>query len=210
MASATDKPVPAYRLYEFPGSGNCYKVQLLLTLLDRPFERIGVDMLHGGTRTDAFLAKNPNGKVPVLEIEPGEYLPESNAALWYLAEGSDYLPSDPLQRARVLQWMFFEQYSHEPNIATVRFWVKYLGRPDSYAGRIARRTEAGYAALSVMEGHLRERRFFVADRYTIADIALYAYTHVADEGGYDLAPYPAVRAWLARVTGQPGHVPMAD
>jgi len=200
----------AYRLYEFPGSGNCYKLRLLLTLLGQPFEGVVVNMMGGGTRTDAFLARNANGKVPVLEIVPGEYLPESNAALWYLADGTEYLPRDRLLRARVLQWMFFEQYSHEPNIATVRFWIRYLGRPASHESRIARRMEAGYAALAVMDGHLSERDFFVADRYTISDIALYAYTHLADEGGYDLAPYPAVRAWLDRVASQPGHVPMAS
>jgi len=183
-------------------------LRLLLTLLDLPFEGVVVDMLGGETHTDAFLARNANGKVPVLEVVPGEYLPESNAALWYLAEGTQYLPRERLLKARVLQWMCFEQYSHEPNIATVRFWIKYLGRPASHETRIARRMEAGRAALEVMDRHLSDRDFFVADHYTIADIALYAYTHVADEGGYDLAGYPAVRAWLDRVASHPGHVPM--
>ena len=198
-----------FRLYEFPGSGNCYKLRLLMTLLGQRFESVEVDLLAGATQSREFLAMNPNGKIPVLQIAPDVHLPESNAALWYLAEGTRYLPDDRLSRARVLQWMFFEQYSHEPNIATVRFWVRYLGNPASFEDRIERRMAAGRAALAVMDTHLAGRDFFVGDHYSIADIALYAYTHVAGDGGYDLSPYAALRAWLERVAGQPGHVPMS-
>ena len=195
------------RLYDYLESGNGYKVRLLLHQLGIPFERVELDILKGETRTPAFLARNPNGRIPTLELEDGTCLAESNAILWYLAEGTRYLPDERLPRAQVLQWMSFEQYSHEPNIATLRFWT--------HAGLLAERSvfvpdkrKWGMAALDVMEAHLRDRRFFVAERYSIADIALYAYTHVADEGGFDLAPYPAIRAWLARVASQPGHVPI--
>src|SRR5262249_34075135 len=154
----------------------------------------------------AFLAKNPNGRIPVLEIEPGRFLAESNAILWYLADGTPFLPAGRLERALVLQWMFFEQYSHEPNIATSRYWT-HIGPAAKERALMAMKHEAGHAALGVMEGHLGARAWFVGERYSIADIALYAYTHVAPEGGFDLAPYPAVHAWLARVAGEPRHVP---
>jgi glutathione S-transferase len=197
-----------YRLYEFPDSGNCYKVRLLLTQLGADFERVFVDIMAGEARTPGFLRRNPAGKVPVLEIGEGDFLPESNAALWYLSEGTDFLPHDRRGRAEVFRWLSFEQYSHEPNVATPRFWIKYLGSPPELSERLARRQEAGRQALRVMDDHLSERRFFVGDRYTIADIALYAYSHVADEGGIDLGPYSAVRRWIDRTSDQPGHVTM--
>jgi glutathione S-transferase len=196
------------RLYDFPDSGNGYKVRLLLHRLAIPFELVEVDILKGETRTPDFLARNPNGRIPVLELDDGTCLPESNAILAYLAEGTPYLPDTRLDRARVLQWMFFEQYSHEPNIATVRFWLKHDRLTPEREAMLPGRREQGYAALAVMEVHLSGRPFLVADRFTIADIALYAYTHVAGEGGFDLSGYPAVRAWLGRVAGQDGHVPM--
>ena len=199
-----------YRLYEYPGSGNCYKIALMLGLLGKDYESIPVDIMTGESKNPEFLAKNANGKVPVLEIQPQEYLPESNAALFYLAEGTPYFPESRLARARVLQWMFFEQYSHEPNIAVARFLIRFLGYPDDQKDRVARCQQRGHVALSVMEGHLAKRDFFVDGAYSIADIALYAYTHVADEGGFDLAPYPSIRKWLARVASQPGHRPMAN
>ena len=199
-----------YRLYEYPGSGNCYKIALLLGLLGEDYESITVDIMAGGSKDPEFLSKNANGKVPLLEIQPQEYLPESNAALFYLAEGTQYFPESRLARARVLQWMFFEQYSHEPNIAVARFLIRFLGHPDNQKDRVARCQQRGLIALSVMEGHLERRDFFVDDTYSSADIALYAYTHVADEGGFDLAPYPSIREWLARVASQPGHQPMVN
>ena len=193
------------RLYDSLASGNGYKVRLLLHQLGIPFERVELDIVRGETRTPAFLARNPNGRIPTLELEDGTHLAESNAILWYLAEGTAFLPPDQRDRARVLQWMCFEQYSHEPNIATVRFWLHTELTDDRRALLPAKRA-LGEAALGVMDGHLRERPFFVGDRY----IALYAYTHVAGEGGFDLAPYPAVRAWLGRVCAQPGHVPITQ
>jgi glutathione S-transferase len=197
------------RLYDFLESGNGYKVRLLLHQLGVPFERIELDITKGATRTPEFLAKNPNGRIPTLELEDGTFLPESNAILWYLAEGTRFLPAERLARAQVLAWMFFEQYSHEPNIATLRFWT-HQGWLEQRAALVPGKREAGAAALGVMEGHLAKRRFFVAERYTIADVALYAYTHVAEEGGFALAAYPAVRAWLARVAAEPGHVPITQ
>jgi glutathione S-transferase len=197
------------RLWDYLESGNGYKVRLLLHQLGVPFERVELDILKGETRTPAFLAKNPNGRIPTLELEDGTCLPESNAILWYLAEGTPFLPEERLTRAQVLSWMCFEQYSHEPNIATLRFWT-HAGFLAERAALVPGKRAAGEAALRVMEGHLARRRFFVAERYTIADIALYAYTHVAGEGGFDLAPHPALRAWLARVAEQPGHVPITQ
>jgi glutathione S-transferase len=199
------------RLYDYLPSGNGYKVRLLLTQLGVPFERIEVDVVGGATRTPEFLARNPNGRIPTLALESGEHLAESNAILCYLADGTPLLPADRLERARVLQWLFFEQYSHEPNIATVRFWSHH---PELMTeGRHAilpEKRRLGAAALAVMEQHLASRAYFVAERYTIADIALYAYTHVAGEGGFDLGPYPALGAWLARVRGQPRHIPITQ
>jgi glutathione S-transferase len=197
------------RLYDYLESGNGYKVRLLLHQLGIPFERVELDIVKGETRTKAFLAKNPNGRIPTLELEDGTCLPESNAILWYLAEGTAFLPEDRLERAQALSWMCFEQYSHEPNIATLRFWT-HAGLLAQRAALVPGKREAGVAALGVMEGHLAKRSFFAAERYTIADIALYAYTHVAEEGGFPLAPYPAIRAWLARVASQPRHIPITQ
>jgi glutathione S-transferase len=166
--------------------------------------------MKGETRTPEFLAKNPNGRIPLLEVEPGKFLAESNAILFYLSEGTPFLPTDRWERAQVLQWMCFEQYSHEPNIATVRFWVHYTELTPERRAAIEQKRPLGYAALDVMERHLAGHRFFVGERYTIADIALYAYTHVADEGGFELGRYPAVRAWLDRVRSEPRHVPITQ
>ena len=195
------------RLYDYLPSGNGYKVRLLLTQLGVQFERIELDIVKGETRTPAFLAKNPNGRIPVLELDDGTCLAESNAIMFYLAEGTSLLPKDRLARAQVLQWLFFEQYSHEPNIATVRFWL-HTEMTDERRTLLPSKRAQGYAALQVMERRLTDRTFFVGERYTIADIALYAYTHVADEGGFDLTPYPAIKAWLAHVREQPRHIPI--
>jgi glutathione S-transferase len=199
---------PSLTLYDYVPSGNGYKVRLLLHQLGKPFRLVEKQILRGETRTSEFLEKNPNGRIPVLELEDGRCLAESNAILSFLAEDTPFGSSDPWERAKILEWMFFEQYSHEPNIATVRFWVMY-SRPELLEEKlVARKREAGRAALGVMEGHLSAHPFFVGERYTIADIALYAYTHVAHEGGFDLAPYGAVRAWIDRIKGQKGHVPI--
>jgi glutathione S-transferase len=196
------------RLYDYLDSGNGYKVRLLLTQLGVPFERIEVDIMQGQSRTQTFLQKNLNGRIPVLETDEGNYLPESNAILFYLSEGTPFLPPGRFERAQVLQWMFFEQYSHEPNIATVRHWLKHTGLDDQRRAVLEQKRALGYAALEVMERHLADRAFFVGDRYSIADIALYAYTHVADEGGFDLGRFAGVNAWLQRVKSQPGHIPI--
>ena len=198
------------KLYDYSDSGNGYKVRLLLNQLGREYELIEKDILAGETRTPEFLSLNPNGRIPLLQTEEGSHLPESNAILFYLAEGTDFLPGPGLERAQTLQWMFFEQYSHEPNIATSRFLLRH--RPDSPERQAALnlRRGPGKAALAVMERHLTDRDFFVAGRYTIADMALYAYTHVADQGGFDLAPYPALNRWLDQVAAQPGYFPMLE
>ncbi len=197
------------RLYDYLPSGNGYKVRLLLTQLAIPFERIDLDILKGETHTAEFLKKNPNGRIPVLQLDGGEFLAESDAILYYLAEGTPFVPSDRLDRARVLQWMFFEQYSHEPNIATVRFWM-HSEMTDERRAMLPGKRKNGYAALDVMERHLAGRRFFVGESYSIADIALYAYTHVADEGGFDLSKYTVIRAWLECVRAQPRHIPITQ
>ncbi len=196
------------RLYDFLDSGNGYKVRLLLASLGVPFELVELDILKGETRTPEFLAKNPNGRIPLLETGDGTYLAESNAILFYLADGTPFLPEDRLERSRVLQWMFFEQYSHEPNIATSRSLLKHTDPADERRALLDQKRRAGYAALDVMEGHLGNRDWFVDGRFTIADIALYAYTHVAGEGGFDLDAHSAVRDWLGRVAARPGHVPI--
>jgi glutathione S-transferase len=197
------------RLYDYLPSGNGYKVRLLLTQLGIPFERVELDIYKGETRTAEFLQKNPNGRIPTLELENGVFLPESNAIMFYLAEGTPFFPTERLERAQVMQWMGFEQYSHEPNIATVRFWLHSELTPER-AAQVPAKRQLGYAALGVMEQHLAARTFFVGERYSIADIALYAYTHVADEGGFDLAPYPVARSWLERVRAQPRHIPITE
>lgn len=196
------------KLYDVIFSGNGYKVRLALAFLEIPYELVVVDILAGGSRTLEFLEKNPNGRIPVLELDDGTCLAESDAILFYLGEGTPLVPSDRLQRAQVLQWMFFEQYSHEPYVATSRFLLQHREQTAEVIADLARRREPGLAALAVMERHLAGRRFFVGDRFTIADIALYAYTHVAPEGGFSLDPYPQVRDWLDRVRSQPRHVPM--
>lgn len=199
------------RLYDNLSSGNAYKVRLLLHKLAIPFERIEMDIDRGETRTPEFLAKNPNGRVPALELDDGTVLPESNAIIWYLAEGTRFLPADRLERAQVLQWMFFEQYSHEPNIATLRYWITHkVEMTEERTIAVPTKRRLGYDALGVMEGHLKERVFFAGDRLSIADIALYAYTHVAEEGGFDLAAYPALRAWLDRVAADAPHIPITQ
>ena len=195
-------------LYDYLDSGNGYKIRLLLAQLKRPYRWVELDILSGATRTAAFLAKNPNGRIPTLELEDGTCLAESDAILWYLAEGTDFLPGESLGRAQVLQWMFFEQYSHEPYVATPRFIRKHLSADSPRRAELSGRLAQGRAALTVMEAHLATRRYFVDERYTIADMALYAYTHVAGEAGLDLAPYPHLGAWIARVAAEPGHVPL--
>ena len=196
------------KLYDYLDSGNGYKIRLLLAQLGQPYQWTELDILAAATRTPQFLAKNPNGRIPALELEDGTCLAESNAILWFLGEGTPFVPAARLQRAQVLQWMFFEQYSHEPYVATPRFIVKHLPADSPRRAELPQRLAAGRAALGVMESHLLKHRFFVAEAYTIADIALYAYTHVAHEGELDLAPYAAVRAWIERVELQPGYVPL--
>ena len=199
------------KLYGMTGSGNCYKPALLMRQLGVPFDWVEVDLLKGASRTPEFLARNPNGKVPLLEItdhDETRTLAESNAMLCYLADGTHLLPDDRWPRAQVLQWLFFEQYSHEPDIATVRFWVHYLHKQDEWKDKIAEAMKKGHAALGVMEQQLAKTPFLAGDAYTVADIALYAYTHVAHQGGYSLERYPAVRRWLARVERQPKFTPM--
>lgn len=197
-------------LYDFLPSGNGYKIRLLLTQIGMPFERIEMNILKGETRTPEFLSKNPVGKIPLLEIDAGKYLSESNAILVYLSEGTEFLPYDPFLRAQVLQWLFFEQYSHEPFIAKSRYWISILGKPEEYRELIEQQREPGYAALGVMENHLQNRQFFVNERYTIADIGLFAYTHVAHEGGFDLHNFPAIQRWIKRIKNQPSHIGISD
>jgi glutathione S-transferase len=193
-------------LFDYLDSGNGYKVRLLLAQLNLDYRWSEVDIDAGKTRTPEFLKRNPNGRIPTLELPDGTNLAESNAILWYLAEGSPFVPGDRLGRAQVLQWMFFEQYSHEPYVATPRYIVKHLPADHARRAELPDRLAKGRAALGVMEEHLATRRFLVAERYTIADIALFAYTHVAHEGGHDLSPYAKVRAWLARVAAEPRHI----
>jgi glutathione S-transferase len=194
-------------LYDYLPSGNGYKVRLLLSQLGVRFTLVEKDIQRGETRTPEFLALNPNGRIPLLVLDDGRRLAESGAILFHLADGTPFLPAERFARAEVLQWMFFEQYSHEPYIAVLRAWMHLFGETVDPL-RVAEKREGGHQALAVMERQLAAHTFFVGERYTIADIALYAYTHVADEGGFDLAPYPAVRAWLGRVAAQPGHVPI--
>jgi glutathione S-transferase len=194
-------------LYDSPVSGNCYKVRLVLAHLGVPYERRHVDVVDRSNRAELLGGLNPALRVPTLVLDDGRPLAESNAILCYFAEGTPLLPADRYERAQVLQWLFFEQYSHEPYVAVLRFWLHYARRPPAEAELESRRA-GGRAALDAMERHLADRAFLVAERYTIADIALYAYTHVAPEGGFELEPYPAIRAWIQRVMGQPGHVPI--
>ena len=199
-----------YTIYGDIHSGNCYKVKLLMSWLDIGHIWQHVDILQGESRTADFLALNPNGRIPVLELADGRTLAESNAILNYLAARSNFLPADAFECAQVFQWQFFEQYSHEPYIATARYIVRYLGNPETRRPELESRREGGYAALNVMEHHLRERSFFVGDTYTIADISLYAYTHCASEGGFHLDDFRQISAWLARIESHPKHVTMAQ
>ena len=197
-------------VYGFSVSGNCHKVRLLLEQLGRDYRWVEVDSSAGQTRTPEFLAKNPNGKVPIIELDDGRVLAESNAILCWLAEGTPYLPADAWQRAQALGWMFFEQYSHEPYVAVARFVCGWTPPDSPRRAELPRLREGAHRALAVMERGLSAQRWFSGDDYGIADIALFAYTDVAGHGGIDLAPYPAVRDWLARVRATPGFVPMHD
>ncbi|MGJ5676186.1 MAG: glutathione S-transferase family protein [Nostochopsis sp.] len=198
------------RLYDFLLSGNGYKIRLLLSQIGMPFERVEVNILKDETRTPEFLSKNPNGKIPVLEVKPGKYLAESNAILVYLSEGTEFLPYDRFSRAQVMQWLFFEEFSLKPFIAPLRFWISVLGKAEEYKEAIEQRCESGYTALKVMENHLQSHNFFVGERYTIADIALFAYTHIADEGKFDLKQFPAIQAWIERVKMQPRFISIKE
>jgi glutathione S-transferase len=195
-------------LYNSPVSGNCYKVRLLLAHRGIPYERRDVSVVDRSNRDELLGGLNPALRVPTLVLDDGRALGESGAILWYLGEGTRFVPEDPFERAQVLQWMFFEQYDHEPAIAVVRFWQAYSGRPKAFADRLEERMAAGYRALGAMERHLGGRRYLVGDSLTLADLALYAYTHVAHEGGFELEGYPAIGAWLERVASEPGHVPI--
>ena len=195
-------------LYDSPVSGNCYKARLLLAHLGIPYERRTLDVADRSDRPEVLGGLNPSLRIPTLILDDGRPLGESGAILWYFGEGTRFVPEDRYERAHVLQWMFFEQYDHEPALAVVRFWVAYSGRPEAFKDRLEERMAAGYRALDAMEGHLDGHLYFVGDALTLADIALYAYTHVAHEGGFDLARYPAVRAWIERVAAEPGHVPI--
>ncbi len=196
------------KLYDYLDSGNGFKVRLLLSQLRREYRLIERDIMSGATRTPEFLAKNPNGRIPLLETDSGVYLAESNAILFYLAEGTPFLPQERMERAQVLQWMFFEQYSHEPYVAVPRFILKHLPKNSPRRAELPQRLARARAALGVMDQHLNGRQFMVAERYSIADIALYAYTHVAEEGTLDLMPYRHLSAWLKRVAAQPDYIPI--
>jgi len=196
------------KVYGDINSGNCYKIKLLMSLLDITHEWIHVDILAGETRTAAYLAKNPNGKIPLMQLDDGRYLSESNAILNYLAEGTGFLPQDAFGRAQVLQWQFFEQYSHEPYIAVARYIAKYLGLPEERKAEYEGKQAGGHKALAVMEQQLEKTPYLVGDQYTIADISLYGYTRVADEGGFDLSGYAAINRWMKRLESEPKHISM--
>ena len=191
-------------------SGNCYKIRLLCAEMGIDYDWVEVDIMAGDTRTPEFLAMNPNGRIPLLALPDGRFLAESNAILFYLADGSEFFAGDTYTRAEILQWMYFEQYSHEPNIATSRFIIKYLNSPPDRRASLGEKRVAGYKALAVMEQQLGRHRFMTGDKYNIADIALYAYTHVADEGGFDLGDFPAIRAWMQRISQRPRYVAMTQ
>ena len=197
-----------FRLYDDMTSGNGYKVRLLLTLLGIAFDYVALDVDKAETRTPEFLQKNPNGRIPLLEIAASDYLAESNAILFYLADGTQFMPQDKRARAAAMQWMFFEQYSHEPNIATVRYWITHKVLTPEREAQLPMKRKLGYAALDVMEDELRKRTYFAGDQMSIADIALYAYTHVAGEGGFDLSAHPAINAWIARIATMPRYIPI--
>jgi glutathione S-transferase len=196
-------------LYNSQVSGNCYKVRLLLAHLGLEYERRELSVVDRSNRPELLAGLNPALRVPTLVLDDGRSLGESGAIIWYFGEGTRFVPEDAYERAQVLQWMFFEQYDHEPAIAVVRFWLAYSGRPrEDFADRLDERSAAGYRALDAMERHLDGRSWFVGDGMTLADIALYSYTHVAHEGGFELDGYPAIGAWLERVAREPGHVPI--
>jgi glutathione S-transferase len=195
-------------LYNSAVSGNCYKVRLLAALLGFPLELRELSVVDRSNRADVLGDLNPARRVPTLVLDDGRPLAESNAILWYLGDGTEYVPSDRYERAQVLQWQFFEQYQHEPSIAVVRFLIAFSGEAEKHVQRIKEQTANGYVALAAMERHLAGRTFLVGERYSVADISLYAYTHVAHEGGFDLEPYPAIRAWVDRVADRPGHIPI--
>lgn len=198
-----------YRLYDYLPSGNGYKVRLVLRELGLPHELVEVDILKGGSRTPEFLARNPNGRIPVLEIPGKGYLWESHAIISYLADGSALIPTDALDRARMWQWLCFEQYNLEPNVATVRFWLHSLHKTEAELGeKLTDKRRLGFAALDVLERGLAGQDYLVANRYTLADIGLYAYTHVAEEGGFPLERYPAIRGWCARIAARPAYRPI--
>ncbi|HWK73396.1 MAG TPA: glutathione S-transferase family protein [Povalibacter sp.] len=200
-----------YRLYDYLPSGNGYKVRLVLKQLHIDYELIEIDILRGESRTPQFLAKNANGRIPLLEVADQNYLSESHAIISFLAEGSPLIPRDAFERARMWQWMCFEQYNLEPNIGTARLWVSLLHKTRAELGdKLIEKKKSGYAALDVLEAGLQGREYLVGNRYSLADISLYAYTHVAHEGGFDLAPYPNVRAWCDRVAAQPGWAPITE
>lgn len=212
MAGTMAEPLT---LHEDPRSGNCYKIRLTAALLGLPLATRAYDIIRGETRTPEFLAQvNPNGRIPVLEIGAGRetrFLPESNAACWYLAHGSALVPEERFAQADMLRWMFFEQYNHEPNIATLRFWLRFVGLENLSAeqrGQVMAKRIAGCAALDVMNRHLADSAFFCGSAVTLADIALFAYTHVAEEGGFGLADYPHILVWIARIRALPGFVAM--
>jgi glutathione S-transferase len=210
MPQAAQTLADPLTLFDSAISGNAYKVRLILSHLGIPVRRIEFNVDDGSTRTAEFLRRNPNGRVPTVQLADGSYLWESDAILYYFAEGTPYWPSDKRLRAQALQWMFFEQYSHEPYIAVVRHWVAHLGKTPENEPQLAMRIERGYQALGVMESHLKDHDFFAGPTYTIADMALYAYTHVAPEGGFDLGRYPGIQRWLGRIAAQPGHIRITD
>jgi len=196
------------KIYADIQSGNCYKIKLLCSLLDIEHEWIHVNILEKETHTQEFLIKNPNGKIPLLELNDGRCLSESNAILNYLADGSSFSSTDAFQKAKILQWQFFEQYSHEPYIAVARFIVKYLGMPDDKKAEFESKQAGGHKALSVMENQLSKTQYLVGDSLTVADLSLYGYTHVADEGGFELSGYPAIQAWLKRIQNHSKYISM--
>jgi glutathione S-transferase len=194
------------RLYNSQLSGNCWKVRQILALRGIEYERVEVDVFDRYDRPELLGGKNPALRVPTLELEGGEFLAESNAILWYFGDGSPYVPADALERARVLQWMFFEQYEVEPSLAVARFWIALLGERERRAAELESKWQAGNRALAALDGHLDGREWLVGDSLTIADISLYAYTHLAEEGDFDLGQYPNVQAWIERVAAVPGYV----
>lgn len=197
-------------LYDDPLSGNGFKARVMLSFLGIEYRYRRLDILQKETRTPAFLALNPNGRIPLLITEDGVPLAESNAIVCYLADGTPWLPEDRLAKAQVLSWMFFEQYSHEPNIATLRFWTHLTALTPAQEALKPQKFRDGIAALKVMNDHLKDRDWFVGERATLTDVALFAYTHVAEEGGFDLRDFPAVSAWIDRFSALPGYTPMSD